>query len=111
MTWQDCQSALERFGMQLPTEFQWEDAARAGAPGPWPTLTRSDLARLANLSDRAAASEHDVPVFDDWEPTLARVSRFGANGYGERLVVQECFSSTRESLRRPAWPTAYGAVA
>lgn len=56
VSWEDCSRILYRIEMQLPTESQWEYAARAGTSDPWWTgKDRRTLAGAANLADQAAA--------------------------------------------------------
>jgi serine/threonine protein kinase/formylglycine-generating enzyme required for sulfatase activity len=56
MTWDQAREALHRAGLELPTEAQWEHAARAGTDSIWWTGDDyRELADAVNWADRTAA--------------------------------------------------------
>jgi formylglycine-generating enzyme required for sulfatase activity len=95
VTWNDCRIWLGRSGLEIPTEAQWEYAARGGTHSPW--WTGSDQTLLhdphaANLSDRAARrSGVSWSEFEDWlddaYATHASVGTFTPNPFGLHEVV------------------------
>jgi formylglycine-generating enzyme required for sulfatase activity/serine/threonine protein kinase len=57
VSWLDCVQALARFGLVLPSEAQWERAARGGQNTPWWSgADPKALAGVANLHDEFAVS-------------------------------------------------------
>ena len=89
ISWLDCMLVLPRFGLTLPTEAQWECAARAGTSTPW--WTGEDAASLqgaANLLDSSAHGVKQAPWLDHEEwlndgfPLLAEVGTLRPNGFG-----------------------------
>jgi len=113
LSWRAADRALRELQLSLPTEAQWEYAARAGTTSVWFTgdLPES-LQGFANVADRFAR-EHEGPEnwlydleLDDGWTAHAPVGRFRANAFGLHDVhgnVEEWCLDTWEdlSLARP----------
>ncbi len=90
VTWNAAHEILNRFGLDLPTEAQWEYAARGGTGTPWWTgRDRESLAGAANLLDatsrRALPPAIDQPFelwLDDGYAATAPVGRYKPNPFG-----------------------------
>jgi formylglycine-generating enzyme required for sulfatase activity len=113
--WSDCVETLGRLGLALPSEAQWEYAARAGTSTPW--WTGPDHASLANAGNVADSygkvqgnetwSMWDEDI-DDGSTVHAEVGSYRPNGFGLHDVVgnvlewceDDCFGGFyRESAR------------
>ncbi len=85
VSWLDCAEALRRLGLELPTEAQWEYAARAGADTVYTgTSDLRELRRFANIA--GAEVEGVLPNFspEHVDPFVvhAPVGSFEPNAFG-----------------------------
>jgi formylglycine-generating enzyme required for sulfatase activity len=87
--WPDCMLVMERLGLSLPSEAQWEAGARGGASSVyWTGNDAASLLGAANLSDEYGKRNGNAPWlvwernFDDGNSVHAVVGSYRANGFG-----------------------------
>jgi formylglycine-generating enzyme required for sulfatase activity/serine/threonine protein kinase len=115
VSWTECAGLMFRAGLVLPTEAQWEYAARAGTDTPW--WTGEDVHSLdgaANLGDSYARA-HGAPSswgYEDWLDDgftgHAPVGSFRANAFGLHDVIGNVLEWCRDGVDTYLLPTREG---
>ncbi|HLU39529.1 MAG TPA: bifunctional serine/threonine-protein kinase/formylglycine-generating enzyme family protein [Planctomycetota bacterium] len=108
VSWTAATEVLGRIGLVLPTEAQWEFAARAGTTTRWWTGDDVESVRGAgNLSDLSAqrtgspwAAVLDWPDHDDGYPATAPVGCYAANAFGLHDVIGNVVEWCRDDFTR-----------
>jgi len=101
--WSESVETLRRLGLLLPTEVQWEYAARAGSDTPWYTGTEFEsLQGHANIADRTLAASGQMPAgadaqewLDDGRVFHAPVGSYAPNPFG----LHDVFGNVAEWCR------------
>lgn len=102
VTWIQADDTLRRGGLNLPTDAQWEYAARAGTNTPWFTGDEpSSLFGFANVFDlhaKSAAPNAGIQVgdFDDGFLSIAPVGTYAPNPFGLYDVAGNAFEWVRD---------------
>ncbi len=100
----DCAELLGQLGLTLPTEAQWERAARGGRETAWWTgAERETLRGNVNIADQAAARAgapwqdiKDWPDLDDGHVVHAPIGSFPANPFGLHEVTGNVWEWCRD---------------
>ncbi len=101
VSWIDCEHVLFRMGLALPSEAQWEYAARAGTATPWWTgADPAELASAANLADAAARRNGELSTsYEEWDDgsfSHARVGSYAPNPFGLHDVLGNVWEWCRD---------------
>jgi len=115
ITWREASAYCEARGGRLPTEAEWEYAARAGVDG-WTYFWGQDAravkaARPTNAADRAAREKYarweeaDADYADGFADT-APVGRFAPNGWGLHDMAGNALEWCQDWYDRASYATA-----
>jgi len=106
VTWYESLQAVERLGLKLPSEAEWEYAARAGTTTPWWTgADPKDLQHAANVLDQyleSTTARYRGAPWNDGEAIHAPVGTFHPNAFGlydtAGNVMEWCMDSYVENF-------------
>jgi formylglycine-generating enzyme required for sulfatase activity len=103
VSWDDCETWMGRLGFVIPTEAQWEYAARGGTTTPRWTGATIALAQAANLAD-AFCKQSGGPlgwVYESWSDGFAvhaPVGSLAPNPFGLHDVLGNVWEWCRDGL-------------
>jgi serine/threonine protein kinase/formylglycine-generating enzyme required for sulfatase activity len=109
ISWEDCNRWLPRFGLELPTDAQWEYACRAGSTTPW-SCAVADLRYHANVADATAKGTAWAQGAEKWADghlVHAPVATFRPNAFGLFDVHGNVWEWTRDGYF-PSHPPRVG---
>jgi formylglycine-generating enzyme required for sulfatase activity/serine/threonine protein kinase len=115
VSWLECDAILKRLGLVIPTEAQWEYAARAGTTTPWWTGDSPESVEgAANLADRYC-KEHGGPsawAYEEWlndgQTVTSPVGIFRPNAFGLHDVIGNAWEWCRDPYGGYANPVRPG---
>jgi formylglycine-generating enzyme required for sulfatase activity/tRNA A-37 threonylcarbamoyl transferase component Bud32 len=115
VSWSDCKSLLDRLGLVLPTEAQWEYACRAGTSTAYSSGDAKEaLASVANLADRFA-KEHGgarwASVYEEWDDgnaSHAEIGSYASNAFGLHDMLGNVSEWCRDAFGSYDLPTREG---
>jgi serine/threonine protein kinase/formylglycine-generating enzyme required for sulfatase activity len=108
VSWAECRQLVDRLGFDLPTEAEWEYAARGGQTTPWWTgASQESLApgrvNLCDASTRRAGlpfpASASWPEYDDGYPWHAPVTFGTPNPFGLYNVLGNVFEWCRDDYQ------------
>ena len=112
VSWIEAERELARLGLALPTEAQWEHAARGGSEAPyWNGEDTAALRGCANLSDRFARMRNApwsafTEELDDGHLAHAPVGSFEPNPFGLHDVLGNVHEWCRDGFGNYELPVA-----
>jgi formylglycine-generating enzyme required for sulfatase activity len=108
VSWTECDEVLRHLGLTLPTEAQWEYAARGGTSTPWwcgeqeKTISSENAGNLADARSRNAGAPTSWR-YEDWEDDWivhAPVGSFSPNPLGLHHVIGNVWEWCRDGYSR-----------
>ncbi len=110
--WLENRDMLARLGLEIPTESQWEYAARAGNDGRW-VSEEHELADYANLRDLSAKRAKVIygrvfADFDDGSPVESPIGTYKPNAFGLHDVHGNLYEFCQNTLQ--AYEDGWGAI-
>jgi formylglycine-generating enzyme required for sulfatase activity len=107
VTWTRCVTALSRMGLRLPSESEWEYAARAGTTSVFGTGGNIESLRgTANIKDpwSKVCGDFSNPAYKHWLDNRfighAPVGCFKPNAFGLHDVIGNMYEYVRDTLGR-----------
>ncbi|MHC5109253.1 MAG: protein kinase domain-containing protein, partial [Planctomycetota bacterium] len=116
VSWTDCQEVLGRLSLVLPTEAQWEYAARAGTGTPWWTGSEKESIgsrQAGNLADGWSKAKGGPASwqYEEWEDhwiVHAPAGEFLPNGFGIHDTIGNVWEWCRDRFGKYGEEVARG---